>query len=83
MSLPTRSAQAGRWFGGGELTGLLSPRGDSLDLLERKVAYTLHSQGQPTDPMSVRNYTMKLIQEGGDLLPWATDDPMPDYRRLR
>jgi hypothetical protein len=83
MGLPTGTAQAGRWFGGGELTGLRSPRGDSLDLLERQVAYTLHAQGQPTDPLSVRNYTMKLIQQGGDLLPWYKDDPMPDYRRLR
>lgn len=82
MGVPTGSAQAGRWFGGGELTGLKSPRGDSLDLLERQAAYTLHGLGQPTDPASVRNYVMKLIQEGGDLRPWFRNDPMPDYRQM-
>jgi hypothetical protein len=81
MGLPAGTAQAGRWFGGGELTGLKSPRGDSLDLLERQAAYTLHEMGQPTDPGSVRNYVMKLIQEGGDLLPWFKNEPMPDYRQ--
>jgi hypothetical protein len=82
MGLPTGSAQAGRWFGGGELTNLMSPRGDSLDLLERQAACTLHEQGQPTDPANVRNYIMKLMQEGGDLLPWASRGPMPDYRQM-
>jgi hypothetical protein len=66
-----------------EVTGLKSPRGDSLDLLERQVAYTLHAMGQPTNPMAVLNYTMKLIREGGDLLPWRKKVPMPEYRQLR
>jgi hypothetical protein len=83
MGLPTGTAQAGRWFGGGELTGVKSPRGDSLDLLERQIAYTLHAQGQPTDPVSIRSYAMKLMQQGGDLLPWFKGGPMPEYRQLR
>ena len=82
MGLPTGTGQAGRWFGGGELTGLKSPRRDSLELLERQAAYTLHEAGQPTDPVSVRNYIMKLMQEGGDMLPWAKTTPMPDYRQF-
>lgn len=83
MGLPTGTAQAGRWFGGGELTGLMSPRGDSLDMLETQVAYTLHEMGKPTTPQAIRDYVMKLIQEGGDLLPWQRDEPMPDYRRKK
>jgi hypothetical protein len=83
MSLPSGTGQAGRWFGGGELTGLLSPRGDSLDLYERQAAYTLHKMGQPTDPVSVRNYLMQLIRQGGDLLPWSKKTEMPDYRKPR
>lgn len=80
MSLPTGTAQAGRWFGGGELTGLVSPRGDSLDLLEKQAAYTMHRLGLPTDPQSVRRYILNLIDQGGTMLPWYSKGPMPDYR---
>lgn len=83
MDLPYGTAQAGRWFGGGELTGLLSPRGDYLDMLEKQAAYTLHGQGRPTDPASVRRYILDLMVNGGDMRPWyGKNDPMPDYRTL-
>jgi hypothetical protein len=41
LGIPGGMAQAGRWFGGGELTGLRSPRGDSLVLLEKQVLIIL------------------------------------------
>lgn len=81
LGIPGGMAQAGRWFGGGELTGLRSPRGDALDILEKQVAYTLTKQGKDVTPRSVRDYTIDLIRGGGDLLPWFQKTDLPDYRR--
>lgn len=80
VGVPGGTAQAGRWFGGGEKTGLLSPRGDALDMLEQQAAYTLHTMGRPTDPASVRDYIMGLIAEGGTMMPWQSPRPMPEHR---
>lgn len=80
LGIPGGMAQAGRWFGGGELTGLRSPRGDALDILEKQVAYTMKNRGLEVSPQSVRDYTIKLIREGGVLLPWFKKTDMPDYR---
>jgi hypothetical protein len=80
MGIPGGMAQAGRWFGGGEMTGLLSPRGDALDMLERQAAFTLQKTGQEVTPKSVRDFVMGLIERGGDVMPWQSKKPMPDYR---
>lgn len=81
MGIPGGTAQAGRWFGGGELTGLRSPRGDALDLLEKQVAYTLHHQGIAPTPKEIREYVLKMISTGqGHLLPWFKKAGMPDMR---
>jgi hypothetical protein len=80
MGLAGGQAQAGRWFGGGELTGLVSPRGDALDILEKQAAYTLKHQGKEVTPASVREYILNLVEQGGDLLPWYSKSPMPDVR---
>lgn len=80
MGIPGGTAQAGRWFGGGELTGLRSPRGDALDILEKQVAYTLKQTGQDVTPKAVRDYTINLILRGGDLMPWFQKSGIPDYR---
>lgn len=83
LDIPLGMAQAGRWFGGGELTGLRSPRGDALEQLEKQAAYTLGRQGKDTDPVSVRNYVLDLIRSGGELAPWFRQEEMPDYRHPR
>lgn len=81
LGIPGGTAQAGRWFGGGELTGLKSPRGDALDLLEKQVAYTLHHQGITPTPQEVRKYVLQMIGTGkGHLLPWYKKVGMPDLR---
>lgn len=81
LGIPGGTAQAGRWFGGGELTGLKSPRGDALDLLEKQVAYTLHHQGITPTPQEVRKYVLQMIGTGkGHLLPWYKKAGMPDLR---
>jgi hypothetical protein len=75
-------AQAGRWFGGGELTGLRSPRGDALDLLEKQVAYTLDKKGIQPNPANIRAEVLRQISTGeGDLLPWYRKEGMPDVRQ--
>lgn len=82
LGLPGGTAQAGRWFGGGELTGLVSPRGDALDLLERQAAYTLNGMGITPTPRNVRNYLLDMIETGeGVLMPYYSKNvPMPDVR---
>jgi hypothetical protein len=82
LGLPGGMAQAGRWFGGGELTGLKSPRGDALDLLEKQVAYTLKQQGKQPNPALVRKEVLRQIETGeGDLLPWYKGEALPDVRQ--
>jgi hypothetical protein len=81
LGIPGGMAQAGRWFGGGELTGLKSPRGDALDLLEKQVAFTLQQKGIQPNPANVRKEVLRQIETGeGDLLPWYRKEGMPDVR---
>ena len=81
LGIPGGMAQAGRWFGGGELTGLKSPRGDALDLLERQTAYTLQGSGITPTPRNIRNYILNMIDTGeGVLMPWFKKEGMPDLR---
>lgn len=81
MGIPGGMAQAGRWFGGGELTGLKSPRGDALDLLERQAAYTLQGLGIKPTPRNIRNYVLDMMESGkGVLMPWYKKEGMPDLR---
>jgi len=82
LGIPGGMAQAGRWFGGGELTGLKSPRGDALDILERQVAYTLKQQGKQPNPTMIRNEILNQIKTGeGQLLPWYKSEGIPDVRQ--
>jgi len=84
MGIPGGMAQAGRWFGGGELTGLKSPRGDALDLLEKQAAYTLQGQGINPTPKTVRNYILNMIDTGeGVMMPWFKNAPLPDVRTVK
>jgi hypothetical protein len=81
LGIPGGMAQAGRWFGGGELTGLKSPRGDALDLLEKQAAYTLQGQGVNPTPRNIRNFMLDMVETGrGELMPYFKKAPMPDYR---
>jgi len=81
LGIPGGMAQAGRWFGGGELTGLKSPRGDALDILERQVAYTLQQQGRQPNPANIREEILNQIRTGeGQLLPWYKSEGIPDVR---
>lgn len=84
LGLPGGTAQAGRWFGGGELTGLVSPRGDALDLLEKQTAYTLHGMGINPTPRNVRNYLLNMIETGeGVLMPFYASNKRPQLPDVR
>jgi hypothetical protein len=84
LGIPGGMAQAGRWFGGGELTGLKSPRGDALDLLERQAAYTLQGQGVTPTPKNVRNYILDMIETGqGVMMPYYKSEAIPDMRVIK
>jgi hypothetical protein len=84
LGLPGGMAQAGRWFGGGELTGLRSPRGDALDLAEKQVAYTLHGLGIKPTPKVIREYLLNMVDTGeGVLMPYFKDTPLPDVRTVK
>lgn len=81
LGIPGGMAQAGRWFGGGELTGLKSPRGDALDLLERQAAYTMQGLGIKPTPGNIRKYILDMMESGeGVLMPWYKKEGMPDLR---
>jgi GNAT superfamily N-acetyltransferase len=82
MGIAGGQAQAGRWFGGGELTGLLSPRGDALDMLERQSAYSLGKAGMPVTPQAVRSHILNQIRGTHEVpvLPWYRKSDMPDFR---
>jgi hypothetical protein len=82
MGLAGGQAQAARWFGGGELTGLRSPRGDALDMLERQSAYSLAKAGQPVTPETVRSHILDQIRGTQEVpvLPWFRKSDMPDFR---
>jgi len=84
LGLPGGTAQAGRWFGGGELTGLKSPRGDALDLLERQTAYTLYHQGIAPTPRNIRNSLLDMNETGeGLFMPYFKKESMPDLRTVK
>jgi len=84
LGIPGGMAQAGRWFGGGELTGLRSPRGDALDLLEKQSAYTLHHTGQKPTPANIRKHVLSMIGTGqGVLLPYYKKEGMQDLRTVK
>jgi len=84
LGIPGGMAQAGRWFGGGELTGLKSPRGDALDLLEKQSAYTLNGMGIKPTPANIREHILTMIDTGrGELMPWFKKEGMPDLRTVK
>lgn len=84
LGIPGGMAQAGRWFGGGELTGLKSPRGDALDLLEKQAAYTMQGMGINPTPKAIRDYILNMVESGeGVLMPYFKGTPMPDVRTVK
>ena len=70
LDLPVETVQAGRWLGGGPLTGLKSPEGDYIQGLEDVLAWSAQNMGRPTDPQSLRRYWQDVVQGRDFILPF-------------
>ena len=82
LGLAPAVAQEGRWFGGGDLTGLHTSGGDWLDNFEKQAVYSAVQQGK--DKMT-RNQARKFVGDAfagrEKLLPWYDKKtPIPDLR---
>jgi hypothetical protein len=70
LDLPVETVQAGRWLGGGPLTGLKSPQGDYVQGLEDVLAWSAQQTGKGTDPKSLRRYWQDVTQGRDFILPF-------------
>lgn len=70
LGVPSESYQAGRWIGGGPLTGLVSPMGDYVQHLEDTLLWSAIQMGLPTDPASLRRYWERVAQGQDFILPF-------------
>ena len=70
LGVPVETFQAGRWFGGGPLTGLKSPQGDYMQGLEDVLAWSAQQMGKGTDPKSLRRYWQDVTQGRDFILPF-------------
>lgn len=70
MGIPVETYQAGRWIGGGPLTGLKSPRGDYTQGLEDVLAWSAQQMGRASDPKSLRRYWQDVAQGRDFILPY-------------
>jgi hypothetical protein len=72
-----QQAQAGRWIGGGELTGLKSqPTGDFTQTLEDVLLHTALVRGLPTDPGSLQGLWQRLAQGQDIAAPVYGNNPL-------
>lgn len=71
MGLPSgRTAQAGRWLGGWDKTGLRTqPQGDFVQLLEDAILNSAKQRGLPTDPKSLREYWGRVTRGEDFIIP--------------
>ena len=77
--LPTAgAAQAARWTGGWDKTGLISPPvGDFMSILEDAVKWSAQQRGMPDNPAGLRDYWSKIAAGDEFILPWAEHKPFP------
>lgn len=73
MGLPPTTAQASRWFGGDELTGLRSPRGDFLSTFEDLIKWNADQRGI-TD---VKRFTDDVLRGDEMLSPYYKKGGIP------
>jgi len=71
LGLPsTQAAQAGRWLGGGQHTGLASqPFGDYVQTLEDGLLYTARSRGLDESPAGLRSLWDRISQGEDFFMP--------------
>lgn len=62
--------QAARWFGGGDLTGLKSPRGDFLNTFEDLIKWNAQTRGWDTSRSALNKKINGILQGDEILLPY-------------
>jgi len=81
LGLPsTQAAQAGRWIGGAEKTGLKSmPTGDFTQILEDATLHNAKATGKSVDPAALRKYLHSVLQGEDFFLPFYGKGAFPVY----
>lgn len=69
LGLPVETVQAGRWLGGGELTGLKSPRGDYVQGFEDALYKSATKAGKDLSRPALRRYRDDVLQGRDFILP--------------
>jgi hypothetical protein len=77
MGVRPEQFQASRWFGGGTLTGLKSPRGDYTQQVEDALLYTAQKTGRDTSPAGLKQLWEDVTQGRAFLLPFYGRGPLP------
>ena len=76
MGLPDETTfQAGRWIGGGPMTGLRSPSGDYMETLAGMLLETARKTGKDTSPAGLRKLWRDVAQGNDFLLPYYGKGP--------
>jgi len=70
LGLPAETVQAGRWLGGGPLTGLKSPRGDYVQGFEDAIFRSARNTGKDMSPAGLRRYRNDVMQGRDFILPY-------------
>lgn len=77
IGVPEEAVQAGRWLGGGPLTGLKSPMGDYVQGLEDVLYWSALQTGRSTDPAALRDYWRAVAQGQDFVLPFFGKGGVP------
>jgi hypothetical protein len=70
LGIPVETVQAGRWLGGGPLTGLKSPRGDYVQGFEDNLLRSAKTTGKDLSPKALRQYRNDVLQGRDFILPY-------------
>lgn len=81
LGLTPAVMQANRWFGGGQLTGLRSPRGDFLNTFEDLVKYNAEARGWDTNRAAMQKKIDEVLSGKEILLPYWRRTPTIEYNQ--
>lgn len=77
LGLRPGSAQAGRWYGGGELTGLKTGKGDWLSTFEHMVVYTAEKLGRGTGRGDLQTLALEILTGQTPMVPYYPTKKAP------
>jgi hypothetical protein len=70
LGISQGAVQPGRWYGGGDLTGLSAAPGDFLSTMEHVVQYSAEHMGYPTTRSALQKYIDQIIMGDEMLVPY-------------